>query len=403
MPGSLLAGRRVLLGVAGGIAAYKSADLARKLVQAGCEVTAVMTANARRFLGPLTLRTVTGRPVATRLFSDPASPLPHIVLARWAELVVVAPATADLLARAAQGRANDLLAAVILDTCAPVLWAPAMNTRMWEQTITQENVRRLAAAGHHFVGPEAGDLACGEEGSGRLASLDAILAAVQAALVPLGPLAGKRVLVTAGPTREPWDAIRFVSNRSTGRMGYALADAARRRGAEVTLLTGPVALTPPPGVRVLAVTTATEMHAAALAEFPATDVVLAAAAVADYRPAAPVEGKLKKTGRPLTVEFVPNPDILAELGQAKTRQLLVGFAAESGDDLVAAARAKLAAKHLDLIVANHAGGPEDAFGADAAAAVLVDARGDVQTLTQRPKPELAAAILDRVEALLKQH
>lgn len=400
MPDDLLAGRRVLLGVTGGIAAYKSVDLARALVRAGSEVQAVMTSNARRFLGALTLRTVTGRPVATRFFTAPDTPLPHIALARWAELIMVAPATADALARTAQGRADDLLAAVILDTTAPVLWAPAMNTRMWENPLTQENVRRLSAVGHRFVGPEAGDLACGEEGQGRLAAVERILAAVRLALVPEGPLAGRRMLITAGPTREPWDAIRFLSNRSSGRMGYALADAARRRGARVTLVAGPTALAAPPGVVVRPVTTAREMYDAVLAEFPGTDVVIAAAAVADYRPAAPAEGKVKKTGQPMQIELVPNPDILLELGRTKTRQLLVGFAAESGEDPLPGARTKLEAKHLDLIVANRAGGPGDAFDAEASAAVLLDARGDVQTLTQRPKPELAAAILDRIEALL---
>lgn len=395
----MLSGRRIILGVTGGIAAYKAAELARKLVGAGCEVTAVMTANACRFIGPLTLRTLTGRPVATELFADPDTPLPHISLACWAELVLVVPATADALARTAQGRAEDLLSALILDTAAPVLWAPAMNTRMWRHPLTQDNIRRLAAAGHHFVRPAAGELACGEEGEGRLAPLQDIMAAARELLAPSGPLNGKRILITAGPTREPWDAIRFLSNRSTGRMGYALAAEARRRGAQVTLVSGPVELAPPEGVEVVRVVTAREMQTAAMERFPRADIVIAAAAVADFRPASPAEAKLKKDAMPSAIALAPNPDILAEMGRIKTSQILVGFAAESSGDLAQAGQAKLAAKRLDLIVANRAGGEQDAFGAEASAAVLVAADGDIQDLARRSKPELAAAILDRVAAL----
>jgi phosphopantothenoylcysteine decarboxylase / phosphopantothenate---cysteine ligase len=396
----MMSGRRVILGVCGGIAAYKAADLARRLTQAGCEVTVVMTANACRFVTPLTFRTLTGRPVATEFFADPASPVPHISLATWAELVVVAPATADCLARAAQGRADDLLAAVLLDTAAPILWAPAMNTRMWDHPLTQANIKKLSDLGHAFVGPCAGTLACGEEGQGKLAPVADILAAVRSRLASSGPWSGKRVLITAGPTREPWDAIRYLSNRSSGRMGYALAAEAARRGAEVTLLSGPVALTPPPGVRTLAVTTALEMHAQALALFPETDLVIAAAAVADFRPASPAEQKIKKSAMPPRLELAPNPDILAELGRAKTRQVLVGFAAESGSNLEGAAREKMKNKNLDLIVANAAGGDQDAFGAEESSALLLDARGGNQELGRQSKAALAAAILNVVEVWL---
>ena len=392
--------RRVILGVCGGIAAYKAADLARRLTLEGCEVTVVMTANACRFVTPLTFRTLTGHPVATEFFSDPASPLPHISLAQWAQLVVVAPATADCLARAAQGRADDLLAAILLDTSAPILWAPAMNTRMWEHPLTQANVKKLADLGHGFVGPSAGLLACGEEGQGKLAPVEEIVTAVRARLMPSGPFLGKRVLVTAGPTREPWDAIRFLSNRSSGRMGYALAAEAHRRGAEVTLVSGPVALTPPAGVRTLAVTTAREMHAQALALFPETDIVIAAAAVADFRPGAPADKKIKKQNMPAALELVPNPDILADMGRAKARQLLVGFAAESDPNLEDAAREKMKKKNLDFIVANAAGGDRDAFGAEHSSALLLDARGGRLELARQSKDGLAGAILDAVEAWL---
>jgi phosphopantothenoylcysteine decarboxylase/phosphopantothenate--cysteine ligase len=397
----MMPGRRVILGVCGGIAAYKAADLARRLTQEGAEVTVVMTANAERFVTPLTFRTLTGRPVATEFFADPASPVPHISLATWAELVVVAPATADCLARAAQGRADDLLAAILLDTAAPVLWAPAMNTRMWDHPLTQANVKKLSSLGHAFAGPCAGVLACGEEGQGKLAPVEEILAAVRAKLVPAGPLRGKRVLITAGPTREPWDAIRFLSNRSSGRMGYALAAEAFRRGAEVTLVSGPVALTPPAGVRTLSVTTAREMHAQALAIFPETDIVIAAAAVADFRPAQPSENKIKKSDMSATLELVPNPDILAQMGRAKSAQVLLGFAAESGPELEAAARGKMKNKNLDLIVANAAGGEQDAFGAELSAALILDARGGRQELSRQSKAGLASAILNAVEAWLQ--
>jgi len=391
----------VILGVCGGIAAYKAADLARRLTQEGAEVTVVMTANALRFVTPLTFRSLTGRPVATEFFADPATPVPHISLATWAELVVVAPATADCLARASQGRADDLLAAILLDTAAPVLWAPAMNTRMWEHPLTQANVKKLAELGHTFVGPCAGVLACGEEGQGKLAPVDEMVAAVRARLVPAGPLAGKRVLVTAGPTREPWDAIRFFSNRSSGRMGYALAAAAQRRGAEVTLVSGPVALTPPVGVRTLNVTTAREMHAQAMALFPETDIVIAAAAVADFRPAQPASQKIKKQAMPTTLELAPNPDILAEMGRAKSRQVLLGFAAESVSDLESAAREKLKSKNLDLIVVNAAGGAQDAFGAENSSALILDARGGRQEFTHQAKAVLAEAIVNALETWLQ--
>ncbi|NTV52981.1 MAG: bifunctional phosphopantothenoylcysteine decarboxylase/phosphopantothenate--cysteine ligase CoaBC [Candidatus Firestonebacteria bacterium] len=396
----MMSGRRVILGVCGGIAAYKAADLARRLTQEGCEVTTVMTANACRFVTPLTFRTLTGRPVVTEFFADPASPVPHISLAQAAELVVVAPATADCLARAAQGRADDLLAAVLLDTVAPILWAPAMNTRMWEHPLTQGNVKKLTDLGHAFVGPCAGVLACGDTGQGKLAPLEEIVAAVRAKLIPAGPLAGKRVLITAGPTREPWDAIRYLSNRSSGRMGYALAAEARRRGAEVTLVSGPVSLTPPLGVRTLAVTTAQEMHAQAMALFPETDIVIASAAVADFRPAAPSSQKIKKQDMQAHLELVPNPDILADMGRAKSRQVLVGFAAESDPNLESAALKKMKNKNLDLIVANAAGGEQDAFDAEQSAALLLDARGGRREFARQTKAGLAAEILQSLEAWL---
>ncbi|MEW6517754.1 MAG: bifunctional phosphopantothenoylcysteine decarboxylase/phosphopantothenate--cysteine ligase CoaBC [candidate division FCPU426 bacterium] len=395
----MLAGRRILLGVTGSIAAYKAAELARQLVRAGCEVTAVMTANACRFITPLTLRTLTQRPVVTEFFADPASPVPHISLAQWAELVLVAPATADSIARAAQGRADDLLAALLLDTRAPVIWAPAMNVRMWEHPLTQAHVRALEQMGHQWVLPAQGELACGETGRGRLAPVEEIVAAVERRLSPAGPLAGKRVLITAGPTREPWDAVRFLSNRSTGKMGLALAAAAARRGAHVTLVLGPVELVPPPGVRVIPVITAVEMHAATLAEFPNADVVIAAAAVSDFRPAHPQTGKLKKGQTPPALELLPNPDILKELGERKTGQILVGFAAET-EELEKRGRDKLAAKKLDLLIANQASGPDDAFASDEAAVLILDREGGREAVSRQSKARVADLVCDRLEQKL---
>ncbi len=396
----MLSGRRVVLGVSGSIAAYKAADLARRLVRAGAEVTAVLTENACRFITPLTLRTLTQRPVVTEFFSDPQSPVPHISLAQWADLICLAPATADLIARAAQGRADDLLAALILDTRAPVLWAPAMNTRMWENSLTQENVQKLTSLGHHWVHPASGDLACGETGKGRLAEAEDIVQAASDVLSPPGPWSGQAVLITAGPTREPWDAIRYLSNRSSGKMGFALAAAAAARGARVTLVSGPVDLAPPPGVRLVSITTAREMHAAVLSEFPDAQVIIAAAAVADFRPAHYRDGKMKKQEAPPTLELVPNPDILLELGKKKEGRILVGFAAED-QELVSGGRAKREKKNLDLIVANRANGADSAFGAEAAAVTLIDAQDRVEEIPRQPKEQLAGIILDRVEKLFK--
>ncbi|MBN1596250.1 bifunctional phosphopantothenoylcysteine decarboxylase/phosphopantothenate--cysteine ligase CoaBC [candidate division FCPU426 bacterium] len=392
-------GRRVVLGVTGSIAAYKAAELARRLVQKQAAVTVLMTRNACRFVTPLTFQTVTGRPVATELFSDPSTPVAHVSLAAWAECVLVAPATADSLARAAQGRADDLLAAVILDTAAPVVWAPAMNTRMWENPATRENVGRLAARGHHIIMPAEGELACGESGAGRLPETEEIISAVEKILAPAGPLAGKKVLVTAGPTREPWDAVRFLSNRSTGKMGYQVAAAARKRGARVVLVSGPTPLPSPPGVRMVPVVTAQEMHDAAMVEYADADVVVAAAAVADFKPVQPLPGKIKKGQAPAAITLAPNPDILLEMGKQKGPRVLVGFAAESGDP-VEPAKEKRVRKHCDLMVANQAEGPEDAFAKDEAAVIFVDAQGQVENHPRQAKEKIAALLCARVEKIL---
>jgi phosphopantothenoylcysteine decarboxylase/phosphopantothenate--cysteine ligase len=357
-----LAGKNVLLGVTGGIAAYKAPDLVRRLREQGAEVRVVMTPAATRFVTPLTFQAVSGHPVRDSLWDEAAeAAMGHIELARWADLVLVAPATADCLARLAAGLADDLLATLCLATEAPIHVAPAMNRQMWAHPATVENLAQLRARGVTVLGPAEGAQACGETGAGRMlepAELVAALAGNGAA----GVLQGRRVLVTAGPTREALDPVRYLTNRSSGKMGYAVAAAARAAGAEVVLVSGPVALPAPAGVRVVRVETAAQMHAAVQAELPGIDVFVGAAAVADYRAAEPAGRKIKKRDEALQLALVRNPDILAEVAAATPRPFVVGFAAET-EDVEANARHKLEAKRLDLIAAN-AVGPDRGFDRD---------------------------------------
>jgi phosphopantothenoylcysteine decarboxylase/phosphopantothenate--cysteine ligase len=397
-----MADGRVLLAVAGGIAAYKTPELVRALRASGHEVRCVLTSAAAHFVSPLALQALSGHAVRARLF-DPAEEgeIDHIALADWADLVVVAPATADLLARMAHGRADDLVAAVLLATRAPLVVAPAMNVNMWRHPATQENVETLRRRGVTFVGPEAGWLACGWEGEGRMSEPAAIAAAVDLALGPR-TLAGATVLVTAGGTREPIDAVRAVANRSSGKMGYAVAAEAARRGADVVLVSGPAGLPTPPGVRRVDVETALEMREAVLAELPRASVVVMAAAVADFRPEAPVAGKIKKEALApeagLSLSLVRNPDILAEVAAAGGGRIVVGFAAESAD-VVEAARRKLERKRCDLIVANDVSRAGSGFDADTNAVWFVWPGGEVEELPLLAKREVAARLLDRVEKL----
>ena len=393
---SPLAGRRVLLGVTGGIAAYKSAILCRLLVQRGAEVQAIMTPSATRFLGPDTLAALTGRPVRTDLFEETEAVL-HVRMAREAHAAVVAPATANVLAKLANGIADDLLTSTLLELRGPLVVAPAMHSGMHDAPPTQRNLRALREAGVTVVGPAVGALAAGDEGIGRMSEPEEILAALEEAMAT-GDLSGRRVLVTAGPTYEPIDAVRFVGNRSSGRMGFAIAAEAAARGAAVTLVAGPSALADPSGVQVVRVETAAEMREAVLAAFEGADAVVKAAAVADFRPEAPREGKTKKT-EGLEVSLVPTEDILSELGERKGARVLVGFAAETGD-LEAEGRRKLEAKHLDLVVANQVGGPGTGFDAETNRAMLLDARGDDTPPREWTKRELAAEICDRLVKLL---
>jgi len=392
-----LDGKTVVVGVSGGIACYKACDVVRLLTGAGARVRVVMTAAAQRFVTPLTFQTLAGQPVATDTFDlTQESEIGHIRLADEADAVAIAPATANVIAKLATGIADDLLTTVLLATRAPLVLAPAMNVHMWEHPTVQENLARLVARGASVVGPESGWLACGYEGTGRLAEAEDVVEEVLRVLAPKD-LAGQRVLVSAGPTQEPIDPVRYLSNRSSGKMGYAIARVARRRGAEVTLVTGPTALRPPPGVRVTPVTTAQEMARAVEAAFASASVVIMGAAVADYRPRRALARKLKKAGRPLTLELDANPDILRQLSTRKGRRLLVGFAAET-DNLVGEARRKLAEKRLDLIVGNDVTAPGAAFGGDTNVVHLIDATRHEEALPVLSKEEVAERILDWVAA-----
>lgn len=349
-----LGGKRIVLGVSGGIAAYKSPDLVRRLREQGAQVQVVMTAGATQFVTPLTFQAVSGRPVRGDLWDTEAeAAMGHIELARWADIILIAPATADLIARLATGLANDLLTTLCLASEAPVHLAPAMNRVMWASPATGENVERLAARGVTILGPGEGDQACGETGAGRMMEPADIVQAVSQA-APAGPLAGRHVVVTAGPTREAIDPVRYLTNRSSGKMGFAVAHAARRAGARVTLIAGPVGLATPAGVDRVDVESAAQMDAAAKEAVRGADVFIASAAVADYRPASPADRKIKKTEESLTLDLTRTPDVLAGVAALDDRPFTVGFAAET-NDVEANARKKLEGKRLDMIAANRVG------------------------------------------------
>jgi phosphopantothenoylcysteine decarboxylase / phosphopantothenate---cysteine ligase len=394
-----LAGRRIVLGVSGGIAAYKAIEICRRLVDAGAHVMPVLTNGATRFVGPLTFSALASEPARTSLFEGP-EPIPHTLLGQTCDLVVVAPATARVIGHYAAGISNDLLTATLLATRAPVLLAPAMHTEMWEHPAVQDNLSVLRRRGVHIVDPESGRLAGGDIGAGRLADPARIVEAVAAILAPKEKgLAGRRVLVTAGGTREAIDPVRFIGNRSSGKMGYAVAEAAARRGADVILVTT-VDRPAPPGVTdVVRVETAAEMADAVLDRYADVDVVVMAAAVADFRPKASAPEKIKKASGPPEIVLEPTVDILAELGRKKVTQYLVGFAAET-ERLVEQAAAKMAAKRVDLMVANDVTAPGSGFEVDTNRAVLIAPDGTARELPQMPKIELADAIWDRVAPAL---
>jgi len=394
----MLTNKTIVLGVTGSIAAYKAAELASKLTQAGAKVDVVMTGSATEFITPLTLRGVTGRPVVADMF-EPALEwsIEHVALAEAADVVVIAPATANIIAKLAVGLADDMVSLTVLATRAPIIIAPAMNDNMFDNPVTQENLARLKARGFIIVDPGYGRLASGAKGKGRLAELDKIIAAIQGALGASADLAGKRLVVTAGGTRERIDPVRYIGNPSSGKMGYALAEAARDRGAKVTLISAS-SLPEPEGMTVVPVETAAQMKQAVDRAVVKADALLMAAAVADYQSKTVARSKIKKDSPSLTLELVRTPDIL---GEVRGKFLRVGFAAES-DDLVANARKKLAKKKLDLIVANDITDKKSGFGVDTNKVTLIDKKGKAEKLPLMSKREVADRILDRVVGLLKR-
>jgi len=392
--------KTVLLGVTGSIAAYKGVEVASRLTQDGLKIDVVMTKSATEFVTPLSFRSVTHRPVITDMFAAPEEyEIEHIALAERADAVLICPATANIIAKLAVGIADDMLSCVVLATRAPVLVAPAMNVHMWDNVVTQENLARLRGRGFKVIEPGHGSLACGEVGQGRLAELDSILSAVRLVLDRKDDLAGKHIVVTAGGTQEPIDPVRLICNRSSGKMGYALAQAATERGATVTLVTAPTSLSAPAGVELVPVETALEMREAVLRAAKDAAALIMAAAVADYRPATAARSKLKKEDFPLMqLELIRNPDIISEVSGPVVK---VGFAAES-DNLIQNATAKLKNKGLHLMVANSITEPGSGFGADTNKVTLIDAHGHVEELPLMPKPEAAHRILDKVVSLLSE-
>ena len=392
VPMSSLVNKHILLGVTGGIAAYKSADLVRRLQDAGAEVRVVMTAAAQEFITPLTMQALSGNPVHTTLLDPEAEAgMGHIQLARWADLVLVAPASADFIARLVHGHGGDLLTTVCLATSAPIAVAPAMNQGMWRNASTQANVEVLIQRKVHIFGPAAGEQACGDVGPGRMLEPLALVDAA-ASLFASGALAGKKVVITAGPTREAIDPVRYISNYSSGKMGYALAQAAVEAGAHTVLISGPTQLAPLDRVEFVSVTTASEMLAASMKFAKGCDIFIASAAVADYRPAQVAAQKIKKSGEEsITLELIKNPDIVASIAAQEERPYTVGFAAES-ENILAYAKQKLVQKNLDLIIANNISINGIGFNADENAVTVIDHQ-EQQELTQRSKQQLARELI----------
>jgi phosphopantothenoylcysteine decarboxylase/phosphopantothenate--cysteine ligase len=393
-----LDGKELILGVTGSIAAYKAVYLLRELTRLGARVTVCLSEHARQFVGALTFRTLSGRPVLTDLF-DPQSEdaVEHVALAERAQAVVVAPATANLLAKAAHGIADDFLTTVLLAVRGPIVMAPAMDGGMWQHAAVVANVARLRERGVTVLEPEIGDLASGLSGRGRLPEIEHIVEALLALLHPVRDLTGERVLVTAGPTREPLDPVRYLSNRSSGKMGYSLAQAALRRGAQVVLVSGPTAITPPPGAVFVPVQTAEDMREAVLQHLAGATIVIKAAAVADYRAKHPSIAKIKGK-QDLTLELTPNPDILAEVAARRTGAFIVGFAAET-HEVAAHARTKLTDKGIDLLVANDVSQRGIGFDADDNEVLLLDRWGGERLLARTPKTVVADVILSHIVAL----
>lgn len=396
----MLKNSKVVLGITGGIAAYKAADLARCLIRKGAQVKVVMTENSKEFITPLTMQTLSGNPVYSDLFSlMERSEIGHIALAEYADIVIVAPATANVIGKVAAGLADDLLTTTIMATKAPVLFCPAMNTNMYANEIVRSNIVKLAYEGYYFVEPASGELACGAWGSGRLAEIDDIIEEAESILTRKD-LKGEKILVTAGPTREPFDPVRFITNYSSGKMGYAIAAMGRRRGADVTLVSGPCTIPAPQGVNCINVVSAVEMRNAVMENIAGSTIIIKAAAVADYRPARASSSKIKKKKGLLSIDLERNPDIIGEVGKSKGDRILVGFAMET-ENLVENARGKLVAKNMDLIVANDLSRADAGFQADTNLVKIIDRQGKVEELPLMEKTEVANRILDRALKLRK--
>jgi phosphopantothenoylcysteine decarboxylase/phosphopantothenate--cysteine ligase len=394
----MLSNKTIVLGITGSIAAYKAADIASRLTKEGAKVEVVMTKAATWFIAPLALRSITGRTVVTEMFNaESERTLEHVTLAEAADVVVIAPATASLIAKLAAGIADEMPALVVLATRAPVILAPAMNVNMYQNAITQENLAKLKARGFTIIDPERGRLASGRVGLGRLADTDKIIGTITQVLGRKGDLAGKKLVVTAGGTQEPIDPVRHITNPSSGKMGYAIAEAARDRGAEVKLVTAPTSLPAPAGVKVISVKTTVEMQKAVAKAVKGADALIMAAAVTDYQPKTTAKDKLKKDAASLKLELVRTPDILAEV---KGDFIKVGFAAES-NDIIANAKKKLANKKLDFIVANDITAADSGFGVDTNKVIIIDKKGQVEKLPLMSKREVADKILDGVVGLVK--
>lgn len=395
----MMKGKKILLAVTGGIAAYKSAELIRLFIKNDAQVKVLMTKNAQEFITPLTLQTLSSHPVYRETFSLIKDfDIAHIALAQEADILVIAPATANIIGKIAAGLADDLLTTVVMATKAPVLICPSMNTNMYENVIVRENIQKLTSRGYHMMEADSGELACKSEGVGRLPELSDIVEEVKSILTEKD-LVGETVLVTAGPTREPLDPVRFITNYSSGKMGYALASRARRRGASVILISGPTVLSVPRGVTYVPVSTAVEMRHAVMKNLKQSTIVIKSAAVADYRPSVCADAKIKKKDGPWTLYLERNPDIIAEIGKKKKERILIGFAMES-EDLIKNAKAKMLAKNMDLIVANDVKQKDAGFQSDTNIVKILDRDGGIEELPLMDKIDVADRILDRAKMII---
>jgi len=397
----MLVNTNIVLGITGGIAAYKAAELTRTLVKAGAQVRVIMTKSAMEFITPLTMQTLSQGPVYTDMFAPAGEfDMAHISLADFADAFLIAPATGNIIGKLASGIADDLLTTTLMAQNKPTLVCPAMNDKMLANPVVQDNIKKLRQYGYEVMESAVGELACKTSGAGRLPDIPVIIDALESLLTPKD-YEGEEVLVTAGPTQEPLDPVRYITNLSSGKMGYALATAARHRGASVTLISGPCAMPAPPGVKIINVRTALEMHEAVMKNFTKATVIVKAAAVADYRPESVSEEKIKKSKGLAGIRLVPNPDIIAEIGAKKTRGILVGFAMET-QELLANARLKLARKKMDMIVANSLREEGAGFGTDTNIVTIIDSNGKEIRLDKMTKSQVAHRILDHVKTLKKK-